>query len=77
MMWGWDHGWGWGGWVLMSLAMIAFWTFVIAGAVWLARSFGSPERPRQKPLLTLEERYARGEIDRDEFEERRAVLVGK
>lgn len=76
-MWGWDHGWGWGGWVLMSLMMIVFWTLVIAGAVWLARSFGPTERSNQAPLRTLEERFARGEIDHDEFEERRSILIGR
>jgi uncharacterized membrane protein len=57
--------------------MVAFWTLVVFLIVGLIR--GRPAgRPRGAgPLHILEERYARGEISRDEFMERRAVLIGK
>jgi putative membrane protein len=52
---------------------------LIAGGVWLAvRTFrndgGSRAVGDSSPLRTLEDRFARGEIDRDEFEARRRVL---
>jgi putative membrane protein len=69
--------WNWGsGWV-SGVAGLGFWLLIIVVAVVLLRR----ELPhagtggRTSPALRLlEERYARGEIGRDEFLERRAVL---
>lgn len=81
----WD-GWGpsgWAGWLFMSVMMIVFWGGLIALVVWAVRSFAGPtgvERRRQPPsdaLGILEQRFARGEIDQEEFERRRAVLRGE
>lgn len=79
--WGWGAG-GWAGWLLMAVAMVVFWGAVIALVIWAVRSMGSnraerPERKLNRAMEILEERYARGEIDRRELEERRAVLQGK
>lgn len=79
------HMWGSGGWMgwfmgpVMMLAMIAI---VVAVVVLIYRWLGGPGHgPVYPPSLTgrtpldiLKERYARGEIDKDEFEERRKVL---
>lgn len=75
MFWGWG-GPGWG--VFWGLLWAAFWVAVIVGAVLLLRRevprlqgrFGEPPA-----LRLLEERYARGEISREEFLERREVLL--
>jgi uncharacterized membrane protein len=37
----------------------------------------SPADPQDPALTTLRERFARGEIDRAEYEERRAILLGR
>ena len=70
MMW-WSensgYGMGWVSWILMALAMIAFWGLVIAALLALFR----PRRSTRSELRgtnaqhLLDERYARGEIDDD------------
>ena len=78
--WGWGMhpmSWMWGAWGLgMMLMMLVFWGLVIAGIVlairWLA---GQGERSRtDRALDILRERYARGEINKDEFEAKRRDL---
>lgn len=72
----WDSGPGWG--LIWGLGWAAFWIGIIVIAVLLLRHelprlehrFGEPPA-----LRMLEERYARGEISREEFLERREVLL--
>jgi len=78
-------GWG-GGWYAMifgPLFMILFLGVLVALAVVLARWLGGPWPgtypphqlpPSRTPLDILKERFARGEIDKAEFEDRRRVL---
>ena len=70
---------GWGGWVLMTVGFLLYWGAVIALGVWAVRSYRSePSRGWQAPTSgsadQLSERFARGEIDADEFQRRREVL---
>lgn len=69
----------WIGW-WMVLAMVLFWAGVIVLVVWGVRTLseggGRPAPPR-RALEVLEERFARGEIDIEEFERRRATLEGR
>lgn len=58
---------------ILSLAVLLLLVVYIA----LVTSRHTPHHPRSDALRLLEERYARGEIDRDEFVERRAVLEGR
>lgn len=77
MWWG-DGGFGWG--ILGALFMFLFWLVVILVLVGLFRGRGRgyvSVRGGGGALRVLEERYARGEIDRDEFVERRRVLTGE
>ena len=72
-------GWGWGGMWLWPLFMLAALALLVAIMVFLARWLGGdraagPEAPRTARDL-LDERYARGEIDRDEFLRRRPDLA--
>jgi putative membrane protein len=79
-MMGWDGSWGVGGWLAMSLMMIVVWGAPIALVVWLVRSNFRPGRPagttppESDADQVLAERYARGEIDEDEFTRRRETL---
>src|SRR5262245_39155840 len=70
--------WGAGGLAVM-LMMLVFWTVVIVGLViavrWLVAQ-GRPH-PRDPALDILRERYARGEINREEFEAKRRDLGGR
>ncbi|MGC2457823.1 MAG: SHOCT domain-containing protein [Gallionellaceae bacterium] len=81
-MWGHmgDYGWGWGGMELgMGLGMLLFWGLLTAGIVMLVKCFcGSGacgKRELGKTALDLlKERYARGEIEREEFEQKKRDL---
>lgn len=72
---GWGDGWGYmfGGGILMLL----FWVAVIALIVWLvlAALRRGPAIGGRSALDILEERYARGEIDREDYEARRQDLM--
>lgn len=77
----WHYGWGWGHMIFGSVMMIIFWGGIILAIVlavrWLGRESGrgAESQPRTKaPLDILHERFARGEIDKEEFEERKRLL---
>jgi putative membrane protein len=78
MMW----GWGWSGMIFGPLFMILWVAVAIAIVVLLVRWLGGPWQqsaappvpPGRTPLDILKERFARGEIDKQEFEDRRRVL---
>lgn len=70
-MWGFEHyGMGWGM-ILVWLVPVLLVALVIRYVI--RDRDGKPERTA---LDILEERYARGEIDREEFMKRRADLAG-
>jgi putative membrane protein len=79
-----DWAGGWYGMMIFGpLFMILVLAVVIAVAVLLVRWLGGPWHsvqppyhmpPGRTPLDILKERYARGEIDKEEFEERRRVI---
>ncbi len=84
---GYGHGqmWGngWGGMIFGPLMMIVFIALTVAVVVlvvrWLGGVGGGGPAQGAKPkaaLEILEERFARGEIDKDEFEDRRRALQG-
>jgi putative membrane protein len=67
--------WGAGG-LVMMLMMLVFWGLVIAGLVVGLRWLMGQGRPtaRDEALEILRQRYARGEIDKQEFEARKRDL---
>ena len=79
MMWYGSNG-GWGGWLLMTIAMVLFWALIITAVVLIVR-YLVPQRPTgtsagsaHTPEEVLAERYARGDIDDDEYQRRLALL---
>jgi len=77
--WMWNGGWGWGGWLMMTLGMIIFFALVIGAIVAAVRYLGAAgngprNEPTRTPALLLAERFARGDIDADEYQ-RRVVLL--
>lgn len=80
--WEWGGGmhpmswmWGFGG-VAMMLMMLVFWGLAIAGLVLGLRWLSGQGREREdRALALLRQRYARGEIDREEFETKRRDLA--
>lgn len=79
-MWGYGYGdAGWAGWLVMGLMMLLFWAIVIGGVVFLVRSTGRNRggdggAGGSDARRILDERFARGEIDTDEYAKRRQVL---
>ncbi|MEU5992420.1 SHOCT domain-containing protein [Spirillospora sp. NPDC047418] len=83
---GWGHmgNGGWSGWMwLWGTAMVLFWVIVIGAAAWLVVRAATPHRAPTPSSATaglehareiLAERYARGEIGTEEYEERLAKL---
>ena len=69
---GWMPGFGW-------VFMLLFWVLVILGVAalvkWLAGGVGENRPPPGKNARQiLEQRYARGEIEREEFEQKKRDL---
>ncbi len=61
MDWGYMGAWGW-------VFMVIFWLFVIVGFMSLIQGGMHGAGRRHSPLEILKERYAKGEIDKKEFE---------
>ncbi|MEU6973769.1 SHOCT domain-containing protein [Kitasatospora aureofaciens] len=85
----WYGGWGWGGMLFMGVVMVLFWALVIAVVVALFHYLpGARRGERAGPPASsgergwgsgraedvLAERFARGEIDEDEYKRRLALL---
>ncbi len=69
--------WSTGMWGFGLLWMVLFWGLLIAGIVWLVQA--AVDRPQRRtgtddPRQLLDERFARGELSTQEYEERRRVL---
>lgn len=72
-MMGFDSGWG----AFGAIWMVVFWAAVIALIVWVVSRLSGPQTTHGRAEEILEERFARGEIDRQEFEERRRELTSR
>lgn len=68
MMWGsWEFHWIW---------MVVFWLVVIGLVAWAVARFAPADRNRRDPSAReiLDQRYARGELDHEEYIRRRREL---
>jgi putative membrane protein len=76
-MMGWGGGWGWSWFGIVH--MVLWWFLIILGIVVLAKWLfggGGQGAESDRALAILRERYARGEIDKQEFDARRRDLGG-
>jgi putative membrane protein len=83
MMWWGDHGMGWGaGWGFFGIFhVVLWWLLIVVLIVALVRWIGTRGRHdggkrEDSALRILRERYARGEIGKEEFDQRRKDLGG-
>lgn len=60
----------------MGVAWLLFWVVVIIVVIRLVKRGSAHPGQSSSAVSLLEERYARGELTREEFLERRAVLRG-
>lgn len=77
MMDGWGMGW------FSAIFMLVIWVLVVVGLIFLIKWLVQNTRgvpagkttPTSKALHILEERYARGEIDKQEFQDKKKDLI--
>jgi putative membrane protein len=78
MWWYGDHIGFWGP-LFMGISTVLFWGLIILGIIALVRYLGGSGRVssfRSTPELLLAERFARGEIDEQEYHRRLDTLRG-
>lgn len=62
----------------MMLFMVVLWIAFVVGIVWLVRFAATPRVPPGPSSIamdSLKERYARGEIGREEFEQKKRDIA--
>ncbi len=83
MMW-YDHDMGWWGYAGMGIGMVLFWALIIVGIIALIRvsmgsgsstaGVGAAPRQHARPEEILADRFARGEIDEVDYQNRLRLL---
>lgn len=72
----WGSGSGYGTMFFGGLFMILFWVLAAAGIIFLVKSLsGNGQNDQHSALDVLKSRYAKGEIDKKEFEQKKKDLV--
>ena len=73
---------GGGGWLLMTLLMLFVLVLAVGALIWVLRANHGPRWHQADSSVAtsrqiLDERYARGEIDEEEYQRRRAILAAR
>ncbi len=73
------HQYWWGFWRFGPIFMLIFWVLVIVGIIALIKWIGSQSRiegrTEESALEILKKRYAKGEISKEEFEEKKKDIL--
>lgn len=80
MHWGDFGGMGYGGFGFGWIFMVLFWAFVILGIVYLIKQIsgtGKTARGQETAEDILKKRYASGEITKEEYREKSALISGR
>ena len=76
-MWGNHEGMGWW-WIFGSVWMVVIWAAIIGLVVWVTKQMSAGRReggtPRETPMEIAQARLARGEINKQQFEELKESL---
>lgn len=67
------HGWGMGIWWILGIVVLIVIIWIVVKAI--SRNNRQPHSGSNSALDVLKERYARGEIDKEEFEQRKKDLM--
>lgn len=79
MMYGWgNNGWDAGMWIIMIIVVVMLWVLIVFGVMAFSRYLRHgdlrPLRGNGGAEAILRDRFARGEIDEDEFRKRMTAL---
>lgn len=72
MHWWWSESWSWWNWALMTVGMLVFWGIVIRA--FASAGYLSSRTRHPSPEQLLDERFAVGDIDADDYERRLDAL---
>ena len=77
----WRDGNNGGGWLVMGFVMILLLALAVAALIWALRD-RAPSHPQPwagapTPRQILDERFARGELDEEEYRKRRDLLAAR
>ncbi len=63
------------GWFGGGFGMLIFWVVLILFVIWAIRELGGDKKSDNSALEILRQRYAKGEINKEEFEAKRLELM--
>ncbi len=66
--------WGFVFWWIFPLVFGGLWLLLVSGLIWRGGGWGSGPHWSPDAMAVLRERFARGDIDAEEYEQRRKLL---